>query len=55
LTSKVGSVCGKQITVAENYNCQKYLPGSIPSVFGASKMGARIVTFLIVTFLQSYG
>lgn len=32
-----------------------YLPGSIPSVLGASKMGAKIVTFLTVTFLQSYG
>lgn len=31
------------------------LPGSIPSVLGASKMGAKIVTFLTVTFLQSYG
>ena len=32
-----------------------YLPGSIPSVLGASEMGAKIVTFLTVTFLQSYG
>lgn len=31
------------------------LPGSIPSVFGAFFTGARIVRFLIVTFLQSYG
>lgn len=32
-----------------------HLPGSMPSVFGALDMGARIVIFLIVTFLQSYG
>ena len=38
-----------------NDNLQKHLPGSIPSVFGASNMGAKIVTFLMVTFLQSYG
>lgn len=34
---------------------QRVLPGSIPSVFGASKMGFKIVTFFTVTFLQSYG
>lgn len=34
---------------------KKNLPGSMPSVFGALKIGARIVTFFIVTFLQSYG
>lgn len=28
-------------------------PGSIPSVFGASDSGAKIVTFLIITFWQS--
>lgn len=31
------------------------IPGSIPSVFGAPVTGAKMVTFLIVTFLQSYG
>lgn len=34
---------------------RKKLPGSMPSVFGAWKTGARMVRFFIVTFLQSYG
>lgn len=31
------------------------IPGSIPSVFGAPVTGAKMVTFFMVTFLQSYG
>lgn len=31
------------------------LPGSMPSVFGAPEIGAKIVTFEMLTFLQSYG
>jgi hypothetical protein len=34
---------------------RRYLPGSMPSVFGASNTGAKIVTPFTVMFLQSYG
>lgn len=41
----------KTYTIIPNLDAN--LPGSIPSVLGASDNGVKMVTFLIMTFLQS--